>query len=50
MSWIAIGIVALAAWLALKAVGLVVRVLLWALVLGAAYWFLAPHVGLPMPW
>lgn len=50
MSWIAIGVVVLGAWLALKAVGFVARLLFWALVLGAAYWLLAPHVGLPMPW
>ena len=50
MSWIAILVLVIAAWLALKAVGLVVRLLLWAVVLGAAYWFLAPYAGLPLPW
>lgn len=50
MSWIAILVLVIAAWLAIKAVGLVVRLLLWAVVLGAAYWFLAPHLGLPLPW
>lgn len=50
MSWIALIVLIIAAWLALKAVGLVVRLVLWVVVLGAAYWFLAPHLGLSMPW
>lgn len=50
MSWIALLVVIVAAWLALKAVGLVVRLLLWAVVLAAAYWFVAPLLGLPLPW
>lgn len=50
MSWIAILVLVVAAWLAIKAVGLVVRLLLWAVVLGAAYWFLAPQFGWPLPW
>lgn len=50
MSWVAILVVVLGAWLAIKAVGTLARLLLWALVLGAAYWFFAPHLGLPTPW
>lgn len=50
MSWIAILVLVVAAWLAIKAVGLFVRLLLWGVVLVAAYWFLAPHLGLPLPW
>lgn len=50
MSWIAIVVIVLAGWMALKAVGMVVRLALWVVVIGAAYWFLAPHLGLPMPW
>lgn len=49
MDWIVIALIALAAYLAFKAVGLVVRLLLWTVVLGAAYWLLAPHLGLPLP-
>lgn len=48
--WIVVLVVALCAWLAFKAVGALVRLALWAVVLGAAYWLLAPHLGLPMPW
>ena len=50
MSWIALLVLVVAAWLALKAVGLVVRLLLWGVVLAAAYAFLAPRLGLPTPW
>lgn len=49
MSWVAIGVIVLAAWLALKAVGTAIKLLLWAVVLGAAYWLVAPHAGLPWP-
>lgn len=47
--WIVILIVVLGAWLALKTVGLLFRLALWAVVLGALYWLLAPHLGLPLP-
>jgi hypothetical protein len=50
MSWIALAVLVVAAWLAVKAVGLVVRLVLWIVVLGAAYWFLAPLLDLPRPW
>lgn len=49
MDWFALALIALAVYLAFKAVGLLVRLLLWAVVLGAAYWLLAPHLGLPLP-
>lgn len=47
--WIVVLIVVIGAWLAFKAVGLLVRLALWAVVLGALYWLLAPHLGLPLP-
>jgi hypothetical protein len=47
--WIVVLIVVVGAWLAFKAVGALVRLALWAVVLGALYWLLAPHLGLPMP-
>lgn len=50
MSWIAVLVVIVGIWLALKAVGFAVRLALWVVVLAAAYWFLAPMLGLPMPW
>lgn len=48
MSIVAILIIVIGLWLAFKAVGLVVRLLVWAVILGAAYWLLAPYLGLPM--
>lgn len=48
--WIVLAIALVGLWLAFKAVGLVVRLALWALVLGAVYWLVAPYLGLPMPW
>lgn len=35
--------------LAFKAAKWVVKLLLWACVLGVGYWLLAPRLGLPMP-
>ena len=49
MSWIAILIVIIGLYLAFKAVGLVIRLLIWAVILGAIYWLVAPHLGLPLP-
>lgn len=49
MSLVAIAIILVGLWLAFKVVGLFFRVLVWAVILGAAYWLVAPHLGLPMP-
>ena len=49
MSIVAIVIILVGLWLAFKAVGLLVRLLVWAVILGAVYWLLAPHLGLPLP-
>ena len=48
MSIVAI-VILVGLWLAFKAVGLLVRLLVWAVILGAVYWLLAPHLGLPLP-
>lgn len=34
-------------YLALKVAGFAMKLLMWALVLFGAYWFLAPYLGLP---
>jgi hypothetical protein len=47
MSWIGIVLVVVGIWLALKVAGFVMKLALCALVLFGAYWFLAPHLGLP---
>ncbi len=49
MEPIAVLVLLLAAWLAFKAVGWVFKLVLWACVLGLAYWLAAPHLGLPLP-
>ena len=47
MSWLGIGLVVIGIYLALKVTGFVFKLLMWALVLFGAYWFLAPYLGLP---
>jgi len=49
MSWLGIVIVIIGIWLALKVVGIFLKLAMWALVLVGLYWFLAPHLGLPWP-
>lgn len=49
MSWIAIVMIVVGIYLAIKVAGFALKLLLWALVLGAAYWLLAPMLGLPIP-
>lgn len=49
MEFIVVAIAVLALYLAFKAVGLVLRLVVWAVVIGAVYWLLAPHLGLPLP-
>ena len=47
MSWLGIVLVVVGIYLALKVTGFAVKLLMWALVLCGAYWFLAPYLGLP---
>ena len=49
MSWIAIVLVVVGIYLAIKVAGFALKLLLWVLVLGAAYWLIAPALGLPLP-
>jgi len=49
MSWLGIVLVVVGIYLAVKVVGFALKLALWALVLFGAYWFLAPHLGLPAP-
>lgn len=50
MSLIAIAVILVCVYLAFKAVGMVVRLALWAVVLFALYWLVAPHIGMARPW
>ena len=47
MSILAIVIILVGLWLAFKVVGLFFRLLVWAVIIGAAYWVIAPHLNLP---
>lgn len=47
MSWLGIAMVVVGIYLALKVTRFAVKLLMWALVLFGAYWFLAPYLGLP---
>jgi len=49
MSWIAIVVVVIGVYLAIKVVGFILKLAMWALALGGIYWMAAPYSGLPMP-
>ena len=49
MSWLGIIVVVVGIYLAIKVAGFALKLALWVLVLGAAYWVLAPYLGLPLP-
>ena len=49
MSWVEIVLVVVGLYLALKVAGFAMKLLMWALVLFGAYWFLAPYLGWPAP-
>lgn len=47
MSWLGLVLLLLGAWLAYKLVGALLKLLMFALALVGAYWFLAPYLGWP---
>lgn len=47
MTWVGIVLLVLGIWLAVKVAGLVMKLLLWAVIIGVAWWLLAPYLGLP---
>ena len=49
MNWVAIVLLVLGVYLAIKVAGFALKLLLWAMVIGAAYWLLAPMLGMPVP-
>jgi len=49
MSWLAIVLIVIGVWLAIKVVGALLKLALWGVALFGVYWLLAPHFGLPMP-
>lgn len=49
MSWVAIALMLVALFLAIKVAGALLKLVLWVVVLAGAYWLLAPALGLPWP-
>ena len=49
MSWVAILVLIVCIWLAFKVVGVLFKVVLWAVVLVGLYWLVAPFLGMPRP-
>jgi hypothetical protein len=49
MSWVAILVLIVCIWLAFKVVGVLFKVVLWAVVLVGLYWLCAPFLGMPRP-
>ncbi len=47
MSWVGLVLLLVGAYLAYKLVGALLKLLMFALALVGAYWFLAPHLGWP---
>lgn len=47
MSWLGFVLVIVGIWLAFKVAGVVLRLIVTALILIAAYWWLAPYFGWP---
>jgi hypothetical protein len=48
MSWMVIVLLVLAAWLALKVVSVLFRLLLWAVVLALIWWLVHGYLGMPL--
>ena len=48
MTWVAIVVAIIGVWLALKVVGALFKLALLLVVFLAAYWFVAPYLGLPL--
>jgi hypothetical protein len=49
MSWLAIALIVIGIWLAIKVVGAVLKLAFWGVALAGVYWLLAPYLGLPWP-
>lgn len=49
MSWIAIALLVVGVWLAIKVVDALLKLAFWGVALVGAYWFLAPLMDWPWP-
>jgi len=48
MNWVAIVLIVLGVWLALKVASALVKLMLWTVALLAVWWFIHPYLGLPL--
>ena len=48
MSWLGIVLAVIGVYLAIKLVGFVLKLTMWAVVIAGLYWFAAPFLGLPL--
>ena len=49
MDWLAIALVVIGIYLVIKVAGFLLKITFLFVVLAAAYWLLAPMLGLPLP-
>ena len=49
MSWIAIVLIVIGVWIAIKVAGALLKLVFWGVDLVGVYWLLAPYLGLPWP-
>jgi hypothetical protein len=49
MSWLGFVLVVLGLWLAFRLAGWILRIVLWLVIVLAAWWWLAPYLGWPPP-
>ena len=49
MSWIGILVLVVASYAAIKVVGALFKIALWIAILGFAWWFFGPQLGIPFP-
>ena len=47
MSWLGMALVVIGVYFALKVVGFVLKLAMWALAMFGDYWFFGPYLGLP---
>ncbi|QYR52408.1 hypothetical protein [Lysobacter soyae] len=49
MSWVAIAVLVLMLWLAMKTISFAIKLALWIGMAAVAYWLFAQAFGLPLP-
>ena len=49
MSWVAIVVLVVAIWAAIKVVGALLKTALWIAILAFAWWYFGPMVGIAFP-